>query len=68
VYEIKNYTNPTGGYMQLVCDGRRVCDFYPFAAGADAEWVWDQARTIVALMNAAGRKVIALPTGGKRPR
>jgi hypothetical protein len=68
VYEIKDRTKANSGYLQVARDGRRVCDFYPFAAGADAEWVRDQARTIVAVMNGAGTNVTPFPSGGARPR
>lgn len=46
VWEIENNAGNNKGYLRLTCDGKRVCDFFPFAAGTDSEWVIIQAHRI----------------------
>jgi hypothetical protein len=61
-YRLVDYT-PTGkGYLSLLCDGKRVCDFFPFAerlvgqSAADQQsyetFVREQAQLITDTMNA----------------
>ena len=45
-WEVEDNTGTNKGYLRLTCDGKRVCDFFPYAAGADPEWVRDQAYRI----------------------
>ncbi len=34
------------GYLTLTLDGKRVCDFFPYAANTDADWIFEQARKL----------------------
>jgi len=45
-WAVKDYTDTNKGYLTLTCDGERVCDFFPFAANADPDWVKAQAYRI----------------------
>lgn len=49
-WKLIDYTKKGGGYLQLAHDGRRVCDFFPFAKGADEQWVRAQANLIYQTM------------------
>jgi Fe-S cluster biosynthesis and repair protein YggX len=51
VWTINDYTTKKAGYLSLMKDGQRVCDFFPFARDADAAWVREQARLIAERMN-----------------
>lgn len=50
-WKIVNFTKSTGGYLQLTYQGVRVCDFFPFAKGADEALVRQQAQLIASTMN-----------------
>ncbi len=58
MYILKDFTNhaKTGGYLQLQLDGERVCDFFPYARGADEEWVREQANRIMNYANTLAPK------------
>jgi hypothetical protein len=45
-WEIEDCTGTNKGYLRLICDGKRVCDFFPYAKDADPEWVIIQAHRI----------------------
>lgn len=45
-WEVEDCTGAGRGYLRLMCDGKRVCDFFPFARDADPEWVRIQAYRI----------------------
>jgi hypothetical protein len=46
IWEVQNDTEPGKGYLTLTCDGKRVCDFFPFAKDANPDWVKLQAYRI----------------------
>lgn len=55
-WEIVDHTVPSGGYLQLQRNGKRVCDFFPFAKGADEKWVRKQADLICRTMNGEAQR------------
>lgn len=67
MYEIKEYTTKISGFLTLEVDGRRVCDFFPFAKGADPAWVREEAHRIAKVMNMLGDAVEMPPIGDSRP-
>jgi hypothetical protein len=47
VWEIQDNSNQKSkGWLTLTCDGKRVCDFFPYAKDSDPEWVIIQAHQI----------------------
>lgn len=50
-WQIEDSAGTRKGYLRLTRDGRRVADFFPFAAGSDEKWVRDQAALIAEVMN-----------------
>lgn len=42
-----------GGYYRVYRDGMRVFDAFPYATGADPEWIKHQIESVVATMNDA---------------
>lgn len=52
-WKLEDNAGTNKGYLRLTCDGIRVADFFPFAAGADEQWVREQAAIIVETMNRA---------------
>lgn len=55
-WHIEDYTKKNAGYLQLQFEGKRVCDFFPFAHGASESVIRQQAELIAATMNAAENK------------
>lgn len=53
MWNLIDHSGPSMGYLRLTYDDKRVADFFPFASGADPEWVRDQAKKIVDTMNAS---------------
>lgn len=51
IWELKDFSGEKKGYLQLNCDGERVCDFFPYAAGADPVWVRARAAYICDVLN-----------------
>ena len=51
MWEIKDFSGRKSGYLQLKRDNIPVCDFFPFAAGADPAWVRAQAFYICDILN-----------------
>lgn len=51
-WQLTDDTGKCAGYLRLTLNGRRVCDFFPFARDADEAWIRKQARLIVDTMNA----------------
>lgn len=45
-WAVKDNTDTNKGWLTLTYDGKRVCDFFPFAANADPDWVKAQAYLI----------------------
>jgi len=45
--------NVNKGYFSLTLDGSRVCDFFPYARGANEALIREVADRICATMNAA---------------
>jgi hypothetical protein len=53
-YRIVDHTRgKRSGYLSLLLDGKRVCDFFPFAAHTDEAFVRQQAALIEKTMNAS---------------
>lgn len=45
----KNGTNV--GYLTLTFDGKRVSDFFPYARGADPNWIFEMAHKLAEYAN-----------------
>lgn len=67
MYKIVDHTKAKAGYLTMEFNGRRVCDFFPFARGEDSEWVRAEARRIVNVMNMIGDAAEMPPIGDARP-
>ncbi len=52
-WTLTDNTSAKGGYLRLCRDGKRVCDFFPFAKGTDEAWVREQAKLLLDTMNGA---------------
>lgn len=52
-WKLVDMTNgKNSGYLQLRKNCRRVADFFPYGVGSDEQWVREQARMIVEVLNA----------------
>lgn len=50
-WKLEDYTGTNKGYLRITCDGERVADVFPYAAGADPAKVTERAAEMVATLN-----------------
>ena len=51
-WTLRDNTSGKSGYLRLECDGRRVCDFFPFTNnGADEKWIRSMANEMTRILN-----------------
>ncbi len=65
-YRLIDHTKSGKGYLTLLCDGKRVCDFFPFSPQTTEGFVRKQAQLIMDTMNAV--HAISNPSHGTSPR
>lgn len=50
VWKIEDHTvhknGQNVGYLTLTLGGKRVCDFFPYAVGANPDWIFEQAHKL----------------------
>lgn len=50
-WKVEDSTGTSKGYLRLTYEGRRVADFFPYAANTDEAWCREQAALIAETMN-----------------
>lgn len=56
VWKLDDNTGTSKGYLRLTCNGKRVCDFFPYAHGANEAWVRERAAHVTKIMSMYGEK------------
>lgn len=56
LWKLEDNTVTSKGYLRLTCDGKRVCDFFPYAHGSNEAWVRERAAHMARIMNIYGDK------------
>jgi hypothetical protein len=55
-WTLKDGTDDHKGYLQILCDGERAADVFPFGAGRNPERTRARAYRMVDILNAADSK------------
>jgi hypothetical protein len=57
-WTLEDHTKATGGYLRILCDGKRAADVFPFAMHVDEQEVRRTAAYMVAALNMADEAAV----------